>query len=964
MGLPIRWVVLEARVLTEGNKSGKDAAVADGAGEMITELREHGVKVALWTAARGKAFRMALQKGLGHAWHHVDAANFQEDSGGCKWSPGGARRKGWYKPPWGAEEWLKARRQEMLAVDYNSQMVEEWEQQNAIILASGEFRPSWVLGCVLERLGGGSHPGEEAGPFDEEKGEALPDVMGGGWAPPAKVEITERYPNLDPLKPFRDAKLGGIMDEGAHNAALQCQRLAKRNTEETLVLELNSLCDMRVGRYYAHCENWPSLANVKKHVRRIVANGQQEEVDIANSHPRKASFLAEGLEGLGCAGMAALHEYCARREEVLHGVMGEAGVSRDAAKGLFLKAMFGGLSGLAAWEHENQRRAPQRGRDFVQALEALKQNLRGWEPFERVRLRCQRREESEGRAADERALSNKALAQLLQTVEGKEEAELKWAIEEQGVTVRSFVHDSVIVDAGARIDLAAVQARVAGRTGFPIALERKPMAPREADWEWLEGLREWVTEPCHDHEACQRFLKWARGQGYTFYAVGASLLWGRQLLAWGNEAGSGLRRLISGCPTVGRAYGGFLQKNDKILQLIPEYAERWDAFLIDKVELNKHKLPLEGTILDMRTMEKLPYSGTGHAFTVGEVVGRDVADDAEREWALWHALVRILGDEAAVRFFLRALRRMVAKHIEDKRILVIIGDGNSGKGTLSYLIREALTVAQCGEMEVANLAEGAGRGDEALSQSWMVSYADKSVLVANEKPDGSGKKSRIEGKKLKKLASGGDVQQGRTNRKDERAFVLQASAIIFANDVLDIANFDDAVESRLVVLHMPNQFLEGENLEQAREMGKGNVYPKDSTVDDLFKERRSGEAFLAMALRGEPPGDRTALAGCSCCDGKPEAPAGSVAETSMQASRNSLDPALLEALEPEEGAELPISDIKGALAARGFNPSENKIVSTLSKLNFTVLRKKVANEANPSGNSQQRCIQSYRLAGM
>ena len=92
----------------------------------------------------------------------------------------------------------------------------------------------------------------------------------------------------------------------------------------------------QAGRVYA--TEGMSLGNLRKAVRHTLADGRYIDIDLENAHPSIASQLLAGadIEAPG------LSHYVSNREDTLAEVMASCGCSRDSAKNLFIRLLYGG----------------------------------------------------------------------------------------------------------------------------------------------------------------------------------------------------------------------------------------------------------------------------------------------------------------------------------------------------------------------------------------------------------------------------------------------------------------------------------------------------------------------------------------------------------------------------------------------------------------------------------------------
>ena len=144
--------------------------------------------------------------------------------------------------------------------------------------------------------------------------------------------------------------------------------------------------------------------------------------------------------------------------------------------------------------------------------------------------------------------------------------------------------------------------------------------------------------------------------------------------------------------------------------------------------------------------------------------------------------------QRALNFYSRGM----AGHVEDKVWGLFIGARNCGKGVLENYFKQTfqryITSINATEFLCERSTEG---GDSAKKLSWMMDLEFSRLTFTQEcKFDSSNKNVKIDGNKIKKLASGGDVISARKNYQDEREFKIQSTLTFNANDFPPISPLD------------------------------------------------------------------------------------------------------------------------------------------------------------------------------
>ena len=128
--------------------------------------------------------------------------------------------------------------------------------------------------------------------------------------------------------------------------------------------------------------------------------------------------------------------------------------------------------------------------------------------------------------------------------------------------------------------------------------------------------------------------------------------------------------------------------------------------------------------------------------------------------------------EEVTPFWLTSLGRALAGETEDKKLYFLIGEGNSGLGTLTSTLKDTFG-RFVGNISCESLAY-AGRGDQTKLASFYVPIkAPVRIIYYSEVPNDDSVK--LDAGKLKKISGGRDDITARQNFKDEHTFRLQGT---------------------------------------------------------------------------------------------------------------------------------------------------------------------------------------------
>jgi hypothetical protein len=235
-----------------------------------------------------------------------------------------------------------------------------------------------------------------------------------------------------------------------------------------------------------------------------------------------------------------------------------------------------------------------------------------------------------------------------------------------------------------------------------------------------------------------------------------------------------------------------------------------------------HYLAFEDGIYSFGTGELLLYPVPGVYFM--HKINRKFptcVDPAVKQEVMEKLIIPAFPNEEQQKYYLHRLGRAMAGDVEDKKWHVCIGERNSSKGVLCDLISNSFGgFVQTINSENLLIKSSGASGDAAKAQSWMSSLEFKRLAISNE-IQLQGDRSRyvhvnpwrfhfyiftififtgsccrkaqcslihctlqhrVDGNLIKRIASGGDAIELRTNYKDEVRKRLQTTFMLSCND--------------------------------------------------------------------------------------------------------------------------------------------------------------------------------------
>lgn len=159
-----------------------------------------------------------------------------------------------------------------------------------------------------------------------------------------------------------------------------------------------------------------------------------------------------------------------------------------------------------------------------------------------------------------------------------------------------------------------------------------------------------------------------------------------------------------------------------------------------------------------------------------------------------------LGEEIG-NYFIELLARGLFGEVM-KKIVFCLGNSNTGKSTLVKAFQESFGNL-IGSFNGETLAKSNTSQEEAQILRPFALVKDKRLIFSNELKTSAS----LDGNAIKKISSGGDRLVARVMGGNEVPFNPHFLALIMANDISDISNYDDALETRVNVIHYTKPFV-------------------------------------------------------------------------------------------------------------------------------------------------------------
>ena len=199
-----------------------------------------------------------------------------------------------------------------------------------------------------------------------------------------------------------------------------------------------------------------------------------------------------------------------------------------------------------------------------------------------------------------------------------------------------------------------------------------------------------------------------------------------------------------------------------------------------------------------------------------------------------------------MKYILHKLSRMIAGHIEDKELLVFLGERNSGKGMIQGFFLNTFGKNYIGSLNTSNLIQKPQSCGEADKEgAWLLGFEFSRIMFGSEidcKTVNGRHITKLNGASIKSITSGGDLLSCRAMRENSRSFRIQSSLVLTAND-MPKSEPPDAMDF-CQVFDMPCRFLSKSYSDSLSEDYKKCVIIKEA--DDTLKDFIRNEAVIKI----------------------------------------------------------------------------------------------------------------------
>jgi len=635
-----------------------------------------------------------------------------------------------------------------------------------------------------------------------------------------------------------------------------------------------------VGRLYPKL-NAPSVQGLKRDVRKALTCNTYTDIDMVNAHPCILSQLFK-RHNLTCP---RLDEYITNREVLLQGVMevvddvvnalpDDSGknstiryehlrksrsAKRDHAKSQFLRIMYGGKLDSIDFETSNglELYVPWAATDFLHKFhEEFKHNsttlltFGDYEKFMKL-----------GESKKPHNPLGCGLSLLAQDMEREIISIVIDTFQQNGFKTGTIIHDGFLVqDLDVADDiLRKAEQEVLHEYTYDIKLSKKSLKDFDEDMLWGVKARndgEIEFESDSDTDIARHFIEYMEEKGHAFTRSEGELYW------FNPDHGiylTGLRELrvyMNDCSRLPRACGKTDIQNKWVKQVESLVGDD-PEFRNKVVHTTYRKIAFKNGYYDCDKKALCDYNRDVYFLMKGSI------DYVPQEQVVldevWDKLfLGVFGTEDVSIFMKNSFARGMAGEIKDKRLFFIIGEPNSGKGTITEVFRLVFP-SQFNTLNSGDFCAKKSDGNSALNNQHLVQGRDKRVAFLNETSRAKGQEWNAQA--IKVFSNGGESIMGRLNYdREAKVFINQQTGFCNMNDTPKIQGFQSDVKIRCVAVRTAFSYISPADYDEKTAKPFQKVAEED-IKDEFLRRPEILQAFAQLVCEGYVP-QRPAMPEC------------------------------------------------------------------------------------------------------
>lgn len=571
-----------------------------------------------------------------------------------------------------------------------------------------------------------------------------------------------------------------------------------------------------------------SMQSFPRFVRHTICHEMYWDLDIVNCHPVLLLQLCKKQR----LSTPCLESYVRDRDTVLKDTMSTYNVSKDQAKNLFIRILYGGT--FKGWAHDNAVFGDESGytQQFQEEMSQIQNHY--WLRHPKLQKLVETKPHPKGSllAIVLNIEEDKILSEIVR-FEEQHHGRVIDVLMFDGCQIRREA-DRIITDA----ELQECSDWIFHETGYRVDLMLKPM-DELVDLSEAKPQYHLVCKTEHDAAIA---LKELHGADLFKFCNGQLCVYDHRTGMWNNSPITIHQQMLE---LYSEELGDWVEtviKWKKVYQML-------ETSSIDPMFLKRMQLTSLGKILfkngyyDFETKQFSTEFDPAIFFPFR--IERDY--NADRNQEHMHSVDKILfvlpfHCKSVGQFVKESLARALAGCIRDKRLYMTIGPPNAGKGVLT----DALLACCEGYAGTFNggVLQHQGDKDSALRNKEYFERRYCRILMSNEVP----MHKSLDGVFLKTISSGGDQMTGRQLYCNGGDFIPHGTTFINCNDRPKIVPSDDALTFRMPSVEYCKTF----SLDSSKVDGQ-RVLLADPKLKDIINQSWFSEALFHLLTDAYTP---------------------------------------------------------------------------------------------------------------
>ena len=345
------------------------------------------------------------------------------------------------------------------------------------------------------------------------------------------------------------------------------------------------------------------------------------------------------------------------------------------------------------------------------------------------------------------------------------------------------------------------------------------------------------------------FHEYMKAEGHVFKTCKNKLLWYDPKEGVYQEEDGTLKlklcNLFSKSPVLEQKYKAAVSKHNALYSMLKTIVDPEPDFYKKSQENTKGFLAFNNYIWDFNERVPVPFDPKFY-FTFKSRVNYKKHDSTFEKEVFKMVCESIFGEGEKSEFFMKLLARALAGEVKDKRFIVLLGETNSGKGTLTQLLGDCFGLGSfIGNYDAKNLQT------ESATKSWLLQNKNSRIILANE----INAEKPILLHNIKWCANGGEPITATAKYVNEINFIPQGTMLLFANEMPPLKGDDagGAVENRMVYVETEYSYLKQQEYDLKKDTNPNVRLGDPSLKDDYLKRPDVQEAFARLICKAYEP---------------------------------------------------------------------------------------------------------------